>query len=76
LIEVTKRAGGEGNGRLMHNEGSKPRIITGGSSTTVEISLVEKLHLEEYNEWHVLGRFVWHRGGETIAVGMLDSLVR
>ncbi|KAL7430260.1 hypothetical protein ACHAXH_004266, partial [Discostella pseudostelligera] len=46
-----------------------PRVLTGGMTATVEITLSEKTVLEESNECKSLGRFVLRRGGDSIAVG-------
>mmetsp|Transcript_437 Transcript_437/g.608 ORF Transcript_437/g.608 Transcript_437/m.608 type:complete len:734 (-) Transcript_437:86-2287(-) len=52
----------------------KPRVLTGGSNATVEIKLNEKICLEQYNECRALGRFALRRGGDTVAVGIVESL--
>jgi elongation factor 1 alpha-like protein len=54
---------------------SRPRVIVGGSSACVEMKLSEKLCLETYTECKALGRFVLRRGGDTIAVGIIESLI-
>ena len=51
-----------------------PRVLTGGVTATVEITLSEKLVIEESNECKSLGRFVLRRGGDTIAVGLIDKV--
>ena len=51
-----------------------PRVLTGGMTATVEITLSEKLVIEESNECKSLGRFVLRRGGDTIAVGLIDKV--
>jgi elongation factor 1 alpha-like protein len=53
---------------------SRPRVLVGGSSACVEIKLSEKLCLETYAECKALGRFVLRRGGDTVAVGIIESL--
>jgi elongation factor 1 alpha-like protein len=55
---------------------SRPRVLVGGSSASVEIKLSEKLCLETYAECKALGRFVLRRGGDTVAVGIIESLLK
>lgn len=52
-----------------------PRVVAGGVTATVEITLSEKLVIEESNECKALGRFVLRRGGDTIAVGLIDKVL-
>jgi elongation factor 1 alpha-like protein len=52
-----------------------PRVLTGGMTATVEITLSEKTVLEESNECKSLGRFVLRRGGDSIAVGLIDKVL-
>ena len=52
-----------------------PRVLAGGVTATVEITLSEKLVLEESNQCKALGRFVLRRGGDTIAVGLIDKVL-
>jgi len=67
LLESTNRASGVTR--------SNPRVLPGGSSATVEITVNERLVLEEYNECRSLGRFVLRRGGDTVAVGLIDKVL-
>lgn len=67
LLSVTKRGAAAPVAR--------PRIITGGANATVEITTSEKLCVEEYKNCRSMGRFVLRRGGDTIAVGVIESLV-
>ncbi|EED93864.1 predicted protein [Thalassiosira pseudonana CCMP1335] len=67
LISSKKR--GEANPR------PNPRVLTGGVEATVEITLNERLVLEEYSECKSLGRFVLRRGGDTIAVGLIEKVL-
>jgi len=60
-----------GDGKLRLN----PRVLTGGVTATVEITLSERLVIEESNECKALGRFVLRRGGDTIAVGLIDKVL-
>jgi translation elongation factor EF-1alpha len=39
----------------------------------VEITLQEKACLESYSDCHALGRFVLHRGGNSIAIGIIEQ---
>ena len=52
-----------------------PRVLAGGVTATVEITLSEKLVLEESNQCKALGRFVLRRGGDTVAVGLIDKVL-
>jgi len=52
-----------------------PRVLTGGMTATVEITLSEKIVIEASNECKSLGRFVLRRGGDTIAVGLIDKVL-
>ena len=52
-----------------------PRVLSGGNTATVEITLSERLVIEESNECKALGRFVLRRGGETVAVGLIDRVI-
>lgn len=67
LISSEKR----GDGKPRQN----PRVLTGGVTATVEITLSERLVIEESNECKALGRFVLRRGGDTIAVGLIDKVL-
>lgn len=67
LMSAKKR--GEANSR------TNPRVLSGGVEATVEITLGESLVLEEYSECKSLGRFVLRRGGDTIAVGLIEKVL-
>jgi len=67
LVSSEKR----GDGKPRQN----PRVLTGGVTATVEITLSERLVIEESNECKALGRFVLRRGGDTIAVGLIDKVL-
>lgn len=54
---------------------SKPRILTGGTNATVEITVSEKMCVEEFKNCRSMGRFVLRRSGDTIAVGVIESLI-
>ena len=65
--------------KLISRENSKtphvkPRVLSGGMNATVEITISERLCLEEYSVCRALGRFVVRRSGETIAVGVVEEL--
>ena len=68
LVSVKKRDGSSSNNR--------PRVLTDGVNATVEISISEKMCLEEYSKCRSLGRFVLRRGGDTIAVGVIESMIK
>jgi elongation factor 1 alpha-like protein len=65
LISTATRAG------LRDN----PRVLTSGASATVEITLKTKICVEAYNDCRALGRFVLRRGGDTIAVGIVEQVL-
>lgn len=67
LVSV-KKADGTAN--------SRPRVLTSGCNATVEINTSESLCIEEYSSCRSLGRFVLRRGGDTIAVGVIESLIK
>ena len=52
-----------------------PRMLARGVTATVEITLSENLVIEESNECKALGQFVLRRGGDTIAVGLIDKVL-
>jgi len=53
----------------------KPRILTSGSNAAVEIKLSAKVCVETFNDCRALGRFVLRRGGDTIAVGVVEEVL-
>jgi elongation factor 1 alpha-like protein len=67
LIAITKRDGSI--------QKSNPRVVTGGTSATVEITLQEKICLERFADCRALGRFVLRRGGDSIAVGIIEAVL-
>ena len=54
---------------------NNPRVLSGGVEATVEITLSERLVLEEYSECKSLGRFVLRRSGDTIAIGLIEKML-
>jgi elongation factor 1 alpha-like protein len=52
----------------------RPRVLTGGANATVEIKLSEKICLETFADCRALGRFALRQGGDTVAVGIVESL--
>lgn len=54
---------------------NKPRALTSGVSATVEITVAERICVETYNDCRAMGRFVLRRGGETIAIGLIEELL-
>ena len=54
----------------------KPRVLAGGASATVEITLDQKICISRYADCRPLGRFVLRRGGDTIAVGIIDEILK
>lgn len=67
LIATTKRDGS------IQKE--RPRVVTGGASALVEITLQEKVCLESFADCRALGRFVLRRGGDSIAVGIIEEVM-
>jgi elongation factor 1 alpha-like protein len=49
--------------------------LAGGASASVEISLDQKISISKYADCRALGRFVLRRGGDTIAVGIIDEIL-
>ena len=52
----------------------RPRVLTGSANATVEIKLNEKICLEAFSDCRSLGRFVLRRGGDTVAVGVVEKV--
>jgi len=50
-----------------------PRILRAGENATVEIKLQHKICVEEFTKCKALGRVVLRRGGDTIAVGIIEK---
>jgi elongation factor 1 alpha-like protein len=57
------------------NSRRNPRVLSGGMTATVEITLSEKVVIEKSSECKALGRFVLRRGGDTVAVGLIDNVL-
>ncbi len=53
----------------------KPRVLSAGVSATVEMTFAEKIVVEAYTECRSLGRFVLRRGGETVAIGIVEAVI-
>lgn len=49
--------------------------LKGGTSATVEITLQEKICLERFVDCRALGCFVLRRGGDSIAVGIIEAVL-
>jgi elongation factor 1 alpha-like protein len=54
----------------------RPRALTSGASAVVELTLSAGICMEPFSECRALGRFVLRRGGDTVAVGVIDELVQ
>jgi len=52
----------------------RPRVLTGSANATIEIKLNEKICLEAFSDCRSLGRFVLRRGGDTVAVGVVEKV--
>jgi len=82
LIEVTRRGGLQdaaakafASTNSLIARSTKPRVVTGGSTAMVEITLKDPLCLEEFSSCRALGRFVLRRKGDTVAVGLIEELL-
>mmetsp|Transcript_21311 Transcript_21311/g.47240 ORF Transcript_21311/g.47240 Transcript_21311/m.47240 type:complete len:367 (-) Transcript_21311:1109-2209(-) len=51
----------------------RPRALTSGVSAKIEFAVSDKIVMEPFSECRSLGRFVLRRGGETIAIGVIDT---
>ncbi len=52
----------------------RPRMLSGGANATVEIKLGKKVCLETFSDCRALGRFALRRGGDTVAIGIVEDL--
>jgi len=53
----------------------RPRVLPGGASATVEMTLQDRICMEKYTDCRALGRFVLRRGGDTIALGIIETVL-
>lgn len=55
----------------------RPRALTSGVSAMVELKLSDntKIVMDRFQECRALGRFVLRRGGDTIAVGVIEEII-
>lgn len=67
LVALTK-----GGGEVIKE---RPRALPRNSSAIVEITLNNKIAMEQFSSCRALGRFVLRRSGDTIAVGVIDELL-
>lgn len=51
----------------------RPRSLPSGSNALVELTLSDRIVMEKYSECRALGRFVLRRGGDTVAIGLIDE---
>mmetsp|Transcript_19456 Transcript_19456/g.48475 ORF Transcript_19456/g.48475 Transcript_19456/m.48475 type:complete len:270 (+) Transcript_19456:570-1379(+) len=62
---------------ILKRDGSikkeRPRALTSGVSAKIEFTVSEKIVMESFSQCRSLGRFVLRRGGETIAIGVIDD---
>ncbi len=62
---------------ILKRDGSvkkdRPRALTSGVSAKIEFTVSEKIVMESFSQCRSLGRFVLRRGGETIAIGVIDT---
>lgn len=61
--------------KKKNSQSDKPRVLTAGVSATVELTFTEKIAVEAYTDCRALGRFVLRRGGETVAIGIVESVL-
>lgn len=61
--------------KTKNSHKEKPRVLTAGVSATVEMTFAEKIVVEAYTECRSLGRFVLRRGGETVAIGIVEAVI-
>jgi elongation factor 1 alpha-like protein len=61
--------------RRKNSQREKPRFLTAGMNATVELSFAEKIAVEIFADCRSLGRFVARRGGETVALGIVEELL-
>ncbi|GMI34044.1 hypothetical protein TeGR_g9268 [Tetraparma gracilis] len=53
----------------------RPRILTSGSTAEVKVVTKRGLCVETFKEARALGRFVLRRGTQTVAMGVIDTLL-
>mmetsp|Transcript_57630 Transcript_57630/g.140771 ORF Transcript_57630/g.140771 Transcript_57630/m.140771 type:complete len:615 (-) Transcript_57630:520-2364(-) len=52
----------------------RPRSLPPGSNAVVELTLSDRIVMEKYSDCRALGRFVLRRGGDTVAIGLIDEV--
>ena len=67
LVSTTKRDGSV--------KSDRPRVLVGGSNASVEITAHDRVCVEEFNSCRSLGRFILRRGGDTVAVGVIEKVL-
>lgn len=74
---LTSSSSGKGNKQQQQKKKNArpPRALTSGVNASVEMTFKERLCVEAYTDCRALGRFVLRRGGDTIAVGLVESLL-
>lgn len=63
------------NPKQKQSQREKPRVLTSGVSASVEITFADKISVEAYNDCRALGRFVLRRSGDTVAIGIVESVL-
>ena len=55
----------------------RPRALTSGATAMVELRLSDntRIVMDRFQECRALGRFVLRRGGDTIAVGVVEEII-
>ena len=52
----------------------RPRSLPPGSNAVVELTLSDRIVMEKCSDCRALGRFVLRRGGDTVAIGLIDEV--
>lgn len=62
---------------ILNRDGSikkeRPRALTSSVSASIEFTISDRIVMEAFSDCRALGRFVLRRGGETIAIGVIDK---
>lgn len=64
---------------ILKRDGSvqkdRPRALTKGINAEIEFKVNERIVMETFSECRPLGRFVFRRAGETIAICIIDKII-
>ena len=53
----------------------KPRVLTKNQSAIIEVTVLRAICLEQYSDCRALGRIILREGGQTLAVGVVTSIL-